>query len=185
MGSHWFIQWIGTEWAIICAKDDQVEQHVYAALGEMSLHGQAGTKWGHFTDSIFKSVLIIKIVEFWFKFHWVFFPEGSIENKSSLVQVMAWLWTCNKSFREPVITVSLMNIVCITRPTVINLNNFVSASKPSARKMKQWILIHHNINYFSTHFIMVGLVEGVFICTCKFQQQVLIPTFSGINAEHH
>ena len=34
----------------------------------------------------------------------VFFPEGPIDNKAALVQVMAWRWTGDKPFPEPMVT---------------------------------------------------------------------------------
>ena len=33
-----------------------------------------------------------------------FVPEGPIDNKSALVQVMAWRWTSDKPLPEPMVT---------------------------------------------------------------------------------
>ena len=46
----------------------------------------------------------MKISVFWFEFHLRFFPKGPIDNKSTLVQVMAWHQTGDKLLPEPLLT---------------------------------------------------------------------------------
>ena len=46
----------------------------------------------------------MKSFVFWLKFHWSLFSKGPIDNKSALVQVMAWRWTGGKSLLEPMLT---------------------------------------------------------------------------------
>ena len=46
------------------------------------------------------SFYCIHICVYWFKYHYFFF-NGSINNKPSLVQIMAWCWTSDKLLSEP------------------------------------------------------------------------------------
>ena len=39
----------------------------------------------------------------WFQFHWIFVPKGPIDNKSVLVQVMAWRRRGDKPLPEPML----------------------------------------------------------------------------------
>ena len=41
---------------------------------------------------------------FWFEFHWIDVPEGPVDKKASLVQVMAWHPTGIKPSPKPVMT---------------------------------------------------------------------------------
>ena len=47
-----------------------------------------------------------KIAAFWFKFYWIPFLRVKINNKSALVQVMAWDLTSTKPFLEPILSKS-------------------------------------------------------------------------------
>ena len=43
-----------------------------------------------------------KTLQFDSKFHWILFSEGPIDNKPSLIQVMALQWIDNKPLFQPV-----------------------------------------------------------------------------------
>ena len=101
----------------------------------------------HFTDDIFKSLNEnwCNLIEISLKF----VPNVPLNNKSILVQIMAWRQTSNKSLYEPVM-VSLLTHICVTLSQwVKNLVNEMSAilfrpqcinSSPlSAAYMRQWI----------------------------------------------
>ena len=68
-----------------------------------SLPGQNGC---HFTDDIFKWILINKkfCILIWISLKFV--PKGPIDNKSALIKVMAWWWIGNKSLPEPILAQS-------------------------------------------------------------------------------
>ena len=66
-----------------------------------SLHGQNGR---HFADDIFKCILMNEKFCILIQISQKFIPKGLIDNKSALVQVMAWPWTGAKRIPEPMMT---------------------------------------------------------------------------------
>ena len=63
-----------------------------------------GQNGRHFAGSIFKSIFLIKKFGIWIRISFKFVPKGSIDNKSVLVQVMAWHRTGDKPLPEPMLT---------------------------------------------------------------------------------
>ena len=63
-----------------------------------------GQNGHHFTDNIFKGIFINEklCILTWISLK--FDPNGPIDNKSSLVQVMAWQLPGDKPFPEPMLT---------------------------------------------------------------------------------
>ena len=63
-----------------------------------------GQNGRHFTDNIFKDIFMNEklCILTWISLKFV--PNGPIDNKSSLVQVMAWQLPSDKSFPEPMLT---------------------------------------------------------------------------------
>ena len=55
----------------------------------------------HFADDIFKCIFVSEDVWMSIKISRKFVPKGPIDNKSSLVQVIAWPWTGDKPLPEP------------------------------------------------------------------------------------
>ena len=78
------------------------------------------THWGRdkmnaISQTTFSSAFSwMKIFEFRLKFHWSFFPKGSI-NIPALVQIMAWRRSGDKPLSEPMM-VNLPTHICVTRP---------------------------------------------------------------------
>ena len=73
----------------------------------------------HFTDDIFKCIFMNEIFLFIHIYMYIFIalkfvPKGPIDNKSSLVQVMAWRRTGDEPLPEPMLPSSLTHI-CGTR----------------------------------------------------------------------
>ena len=58
----------------------------------------------HFADDIFKCVFMNEIFVLWFEFHWSWFLQGQIYNKSALVQVMARHRKGDKPLPEAILT---------------------------------------------------------------------------------
>ena len=55
-------------------------------------------------DNIFKCIFLMKNVRISNKISLKFVPKGPIDNKSALVQVMAWCRTGDKPLPEPMLT---------------------------------------------------------------------------------
>ena len=70
----------------------------------------------NFAADIFKYFYLMKIYEFWLKFHWSPFP---ISNIPALVQIMAWHQPGDKSLSEPML-VRLLAHICVTQPQRVN-----------------------------------------------------------------
>ena len=58
----------------------------------------------HFADDIFKCILIAEKFCIAIQISLKFVPTGRIDNKLTLVQVIAWCWTGNKPLPEPRLT---------------------------------------------------------------------------------
>ena len=65
-----------------------------------------------------KAFLWMKMLEFWWKFHWRLFLRVQL-TIPALVQIMAWCRPGNKPLSEPML-VCLMMHICITRPQWVN-----------------------------------------------------------------
>ena len=69
----------------------------------------------HFSDDIFKCILLNENVLIVIKISLKFIPMGPNNNIPALVQIMAWRRPGNKPLSEPMMIISLMHI-CVTRP---------------------------------------------------------------------
>ena len=58
----------------------------------------------HFSDDIFKRIFLNENVRIVIEIPHKFIPNGPIDNKSALVQVMAWRRTGDKPLPEPMLT---------------------------------------------------------------------------------
>ena len=58
----------------------------------------------YFADDTFKYIFMTEIFCTSIRISLKFIPKGLIDNKSGLVQVMAWRRTCDKSVPEPMLT---------------------------------------------------------------------------------
>ena len=55
-------------------------------------------------DDIFKCIFFNENVRISIKISLKFVPKGQIDNKSAIVQVMAWCWTGDKPLYEPMLS---------------------------------------------------------------------------------
>ena len=74
-------------------------------------------KWNgrHFADDTFKHIFLNENVRISIKISLKFVPKGPFNNKSALVQIMAWRRPGDKPLSEPMMVRSLTHI-CVTRP---------------------------------------------------------------------
>ena len=69
----------------------------------------------HFTDNIFKYILVKENVWISLNISQKFLPIVQIHSIPALVKIMAWCWSGDKPLSEPMM-VSLLTHICITRP---------------------------------------------------------------------
>ena len=74
----------------------------------------------HFTDDIFKCILLNENVWISIKISLKFVPKGPINNIPALVQIMAWRLPGDKPLSEPMM-VNLPTHICVTRPQWVNV----------------------------------------------------------------
>ena len=79
----------------------------------------------HFADDIFKCIYMNEIFFISISTSLKFVPKGPIDNKSALVQVMAWRWPGAKPLSEPMMA-SLWTHTCITQPQWVNTWRLIS-----------------------------------------------------------
>ena len=75
-----------------------------------------------FTDYTFKCIFLNENVRISIKISLKFVRMGPINNTPSLVQIMAWHWSGDKTLSEPMM-VSLLTHICVTRPQWVNTSN--------------------------------------------------------------
>ena len=68
-----------------------------------------------FPGDIFKCIFLTENVIISIKISLKFVPKGSINNIPTLVQIMAWRRSGDKSWSEPMV-VGLLTHICVTRP---------------------------------------------------------------------
>ena len=73
----------------------------------------------HFTDDIFKWILVNENVWIPIKLSMKFVPKGPISNIPALVQITAWRRLGDKPLSEPMV-VSWRTHICVTRPQWVN-----------------------------------------------------------------
>ena len=74
----------------------------------------------HFADDIFKRIFFNENVWISIKISPKFVPNGPINNKPALVQMMVWRRSGDKPLSEPMM-VSLPTHICVTRPQWVNV----------------------------------------------------------------
>ena len=87
-------------WAIIWLPNCQWINPEEYELTHLPLDKMAAT----FADDIFKHIFLNENVKISILISLKFVPKGPIDNKSALVQVMAWCWTGDKSLPDPMLT---------------------------------------------------------------------------------
>ena len=84
------------------------------------VHIEAGTKWTQFRWRHFPFLFLeYKLLYFNSNVTEVF-SEGPSDNKSVLVQIVAWHRTCNKPLSEPMMAWFTYAYICIARPQWVN-----------------------------------------------------------------
>ena len=79
----------------------QCGNHIVALLINSSLPGQNGH---HFADDIFRCIFVNEKFCILIRISLKFVPEGVIDHKPALVQVMAWCQTGDKPLPESMLT---------------------------------------------------------------------------------
>ena len=97
-------------YAGLCCKSNQVYL-THCGWPKQSVH--------HFTDNIFKCILLNKNVWISIEISLNVVSTGPINNIPALVQIMAWRHPGTKSLCEPMM-VSLPTDICITQPQWVN-----------------------------------------------------------------
>ena len=76
----------------------------------------------HFTDDIFKCILLNETVLILIKISLKLISKGPINNIPALVQIMAWRRPGDKPLSEPMMIISLTHM-CVTRPQWVKCLN--------------------------------------------------------------
>ena len=106
-----------------------------------------------FPDDIFKCIFLIENVIIPIKDSMKFVPKGSINNISTLVQIMAWRRPGDKPLSEPMM-VRLSTHICVTRPHwVLNMPVHAHSRRtvPSVQRPKDIFIVP-----FSVVFILIS-----------------------------
>ena len=101
----------------------------------------------HFADDIFKCIFVTGKFVSWFKLHWSFASKGPIDNKSVLVQVIAWRRGGDKLLSETMLTQLIdahmrqwggggglthwgrVTHICVSKLTIIGSDNGLSPGR--------------------------------------------------------
>ena len=79
------------------------------------------TKWPPIWQTTFSNAFSwMKMIDFRFKFHWIFFSRTPIANTPALVQVMAWRRKSDKPLPEPMMTQLIDAYIQVTRERWVN-----------------------------------------------------------------
>ena len=78
----------------------QIIDRLFPHQGTKSSPGQNGC---HFADDSFKCIFMNEKCLISIQISLKFVPEGPIDKKAALVQVMAWRWTVDKPLSEPML----------------------------------------------------------------------------------
>ena len=78
-----------------------------------------GQNGHHFADNIFNHIFLNENSRIFIQISLKFVPTGPIDNKSALLQVMAWRRPGDKPLSETMMVRLLMHI-CVTRPQWVN-----------------------------------------------------------------
>ena len=74
----------------------------------------------HSADDPFKRIFVNETLRISMKISLNFVPKGPINNIPALVQIMAWRRRGDKPSSKPMIVVSLLTHICVTRPQWVN-----------------------------------------------------------------
>ena len=85
----------------------------------MAYYIEAETKCRRFAEDTSKRIFLNENVRISIKISLKFVPKGPINNIPSLVQIMAWRRSGDKSLSEPMM-VSLPTHICVTLPQWVN-----------------------------------------------------------------
>ena len=140
--------------------------HHKASMVNSSSSGQNGR---HFADDIFKWYLMNEKFYISMRISLKFVPEGPNDNKSTLVQVMAWCQTGDKSLPEP---------ICHTRGRWVKKNKSIILSTGDSGLIIKMSQLHKSLSIrlfiqqlvlaemqFTIHLVSLynGFNHGVFV----------------------
>ena len=79
-----------------------IHWYLFVESGEVYLTHLPLDKMNAISQMIFSDAFSwMKMYKFWLRFHWLFFPKGSINNIPALSQIMAWRSIGDKPLSEP------------------------------------------------------------------------------------
>ena len=105
----------------------------------------------HFTDDIFKCILLNENVWIPIKISLKFAPKGPVKNSPALVQIMAWRRPDDKPLSESM-TVILPTHICVTRPHWINTSlSLIWCDNDMQFKTQQWFITSHSRGALYAH----------------------------------
>ena len=106
----------------------------------------------HFADNIFKCIFLNENVWIPIKNSLKFVPKGPINNIPTLVQIMAWRRSGDKTLSEPMMVSSLTHI-CVTRPQWVNTKRCIFFTQ------SDWLGCKNNdgiLNVSSAYYVVPG-----------------------------
>ena len=105
----------------------------------------------HFTDDIFKCIVLNENVWISIKISLKFIPRGPINYTPSLVQVISWHRTGDKPLSEPMM-VSFLIHICVTRPPWIN-----TLKQRQKSTFRRWHIQMHFLEWKRFNLIKIWL----------------------------
>ena len=125
----------------------------------------------HFADDIFRCILFNENVWIPIKISLNFVPRGSINNTTSLVQIMAWRRPGDKPLSESMM-VSLLTHICVTRPQwVKTVSRYCKLSPYRAR----WINCKQVV-FVRFQFMLIIFYPGLYL----WKRHIKITTFQNV-----
>ena len=103
------------QWSVKWSTDQQF----WSVIGSIN-SSPPGQNGRHFADNLFKCIFVNEKFCISIRISLKFVPKGPINNKSALVQVMAWRQTSDKPLPEPMMTQFTDAFICGTRGSWVN-----------------------------------------------------------------
>ena len=115
----------------------------------------------HFADNILKCIFLNETLGILIKISLKFVPEDPIDNKSPLVQWMAWYLSSNRPLPEPVLTIILWRLM-----TSLGHNELTSPSPFILQfSMQWWRKMQHKVteiwNVYTVCTLMLPYLVGL------------------------
>ena len=102
----------------------------------------------HFTDNIFKCILLNENVWISIITSLKFAPKSQVDNIPTVVQIMAWWQPGNKPLSEPMMVSFTAPYICITQPQWVN-----------ETQTKEAVYIYAEINWSCWHTVFTIIIQ--------------------------